>query len=272
MTLSIKDFVPPLFIKIYRALRPRKYGWIGDYATWEEAKKQCTGYDSKVILEKVRSGLLKVKYGEAAYERDGVVFVEERYSWPIVSAILLAYHDNPSINILDFGGSLGSTYFQHKKLFTRFPDFRWNIVEQDRFVEIGKKDFQDDNLRFFNSIEECFSDTKPNILLLGSVLQYIEKPYKLLSNLFSYNFKYIIIDRTPFDRNDRHRITIQNVDPGIYDASYPSHVFSETEFMNFLNSSNYEILSPHSPDNEIISGLSLKGFVLKLEHTQSQAQ
>jgi putative methyltransferase (TIGR04325 family) len=266
MNSFIRDIVPPVFFKMYRALKPRKYGWIGSYLTWEEANKACTGYDSDAIVDKVKAALLKVKSGEAAYERDGVVFQSPNYSWPLLSALLITYIEKQHLNVLDFGGSLGSTYFQHKQLFAKLNNFRWNVIEQLKFVEIGKKEFESDRLKFFCTVDECLTQSTPNVLLLGSVLQYMEKPYELLSNLLSHNYEYVIIDRTPFENTDTHRITVQKVHPGIYEASYPSHLFSETEFLNYLNSSRYQVVSSYSPDKEVIEGLFLQGFILKLKN------
>ena len=50
--------------------------WSGDYDSWTEAQKASTGYDGKVILNKVKDSLLRVKNGKAAYERDSVLFDE----------------------------------------------------------------------------------------------------------------------------------------------------------------------------------------------------
>src|SRR3972149_4197055 len=67
------DFVPPIVLRCYRKAA-RKDFFTGKYATWEEAKQVSTGYDSDLILEKVRSSSLKIKNGEAVYERDSVLF------------------------------------------------------------------------------------------------------------------------------------------------------------------------------------------------------
>jgi putative methyltransferase (TIGR04325 family) len=70
-----------------------------------------TGYDSEIILEKTRDALLKVKNGEAAYERDSVLFDEIQYAWPLLTSLMwVAAQAKGILNVLDFGGSLGTTY------------------------------------------------------------------------------------------------------------------------------------------------------------------
>ena len=71
----ITKLVPPLLLDIYRNSQ-RKYGYFGIYDSWEEARKHSSGYDSDKIIEKVKDAALKVKNGEAAYERDSIVFKE----------------------------------------------------------------------------------------------------------------------------------------------------------------------------------------------------
>ena len=161
---------------IFRKIKPNKYGWKGSYNTWEEAQKVSIGYDSKEILQKVRASLLKVKNKEAVFERDSVIFDKIQYSWPLLAGLMYAcVKSKGELRVLDFGGSLGSTYFQNKKFLDEIDEVSWGIVEQKHFVDVGKKDFQDSRLKFYYDIETCKKEQNPNILVLSSVLQYIKK-------------------------------------------------------------------------------------------------
>lgn len=156
----IKLFVPPLLVQGCRVLRGKlrnnSYGLSGYYHTWGEAIHNSTGYDSEIILEKTKTALLKVKNGEAVYERDSVLFDKVQYAWPLLSSLMwVAAQAKGKLNVLDFGGSLGSTYFQNRAFLRRLSDVRWNIVEQPKYVEMGKKWFEDDHLKFYLRIEDC---------------------------------------------------------------------------------------------------------------------
>ncbi len=59
---------------IKKLLFKNKYGWFGDYHTWGDAVIDTIGYDSDEIFQKVSKASLKVKTGEAVYERDSVIF------------------------------------------------------------------------------------------------------------------------------------------------------------------------------------------------------
>ena len=242
MKKLIKSLVPPIFIDLYRKSNFTRYGWHGDYKNWQEAKNLSTGYDTNEIIHKVREAAIKVKNGDAAYERDSVILDKIEYSWPLLAGIMFfSSMYGGSIKVLDFGGSLGTTYFQNKKFLDKIKDVSWNIVEQKHFVNVGKADFEDKRLKFYYDIESCVENEKPNILLVSSVLQYIEKPYELLDNLLKNNFETILIDRTLFSKSTK-KIKLQVVPPKIYKASYPCWFLDEIEFISYLENKNYNII------------------------------
>lgn len=198
--------------------------------------KHSQGYNSDIILEKVKDAQLKVISGEAVYERDSVLFDKVQYAWPLLSSLMwVAAQAKGNLNVLDFGGSLGSTYFQNRSFLCSLPDLRWNIVEQPKYVAVGKEFFEDKCLKFYSRIEDCLAETQPNVVILSSVLQYLERPYNLLGELLGLDCDHIIIDRTPFWNGSCDRLCVQNVSPSIYPASYPSWVFSMQQFHSHLS-------------------------------------
>jgi putative methyltransferase (TIGR04325 family) len=199
--------------------------FVGDYASFEEARAHSTGYDSSHILETVTAAALKVKNGEAAFERDGVAFAEPDPPYPMVSALLRAYAIDARLSVLDFGGSLGSSYGAVRAVLPPIRDLRWSVVEQPHFVARGRALFETDTLRFYDSIAECETEAKPNIVLLSSVLQYLEDPYPTLRAIEATNARHLVLDRTPFIAAPRDKITVQRVPKWIYGGSYPARLF-----------------------------------------------
>jgi putative methyltransferase (TIGR04325 family) len=234
---------PPVFVHAARRLRSSPaseptvaYGLAGDYRSWDEAVAASTGYSSEAILEKTRSALLAVKNGDAAYERDSVLFDEIEYAWPLLAGLMwVAARYGGVLNVLDFGGSLGSTYFQNRAFLSALPEVHWNIVEQSRHVAAGKARFQDDHLRFYASIAGLLAETQPNVVLLSGVLQYLEYPFAILDQLLALPCEHVIIDRTPFLSGPADRLCVQTVPPSIYPASYPSWIFSRSRFRSHLH-------------------------------------
>lgn len=221
----------------------------GDYASWNQAMADSTGYDSEIILEKTKNALLKVKSGEASYERDSILFDEIDYAWPMLAGLMWASaHSSGILNVLDFGGSLGSTYFQNRTFLSALPGVRWNIVEQARHVEVGKAWFEDDRLRFYTNIEDCLADTQPNVALLSSVLQYLEHPYAVFEQILGLSYDCVVIDRTPFWSGTRDYLCVQSVPSKIYPASYPSWIFSRQRLFALLEKDWEVMVTFDNPD------------------------
>jgi putative methyltransferase (TIGR04325 family) len=240
----LHDFIPPIILNAYRSSKiDHSYGFFGQYSSWEAARNETDGYDSNLILEKVKESLLKVKEGKAVYERDSVIFDHIQYSFPLLAALLrVAVENQGNLSVLDFGGSLGSSYFQCRDFLSIINYLKWSIVEQDKFVRCGKRFFENESLQFFDTIETCIKHTAPNVILLSSVVQYLENPYLFLKNLLDYNFQYIIFDRTTFVSEGSDRITIQKVPPEIYSASYPAWFFNLEQFLQVFQD-RYELIA-----------------------------
>lgn len=261
----LKEFLPPIALKYLSSFF---YGWSGNYSLWQEAENKCTGYDNELIFNKVKDALIKVKNGDAVFERDSVIFDKIHYSFPLLSALsLTALNEKATLKVLDFGGSLGSAYYQNKKLFTHLNDFTWNIVEQKHFVTEGKQTFADDHLNFYYTIDECLKEQQINLLLLGSVLQYIEHPYQLLDEITKHQIAHICIDRTPVFLTHSDRITIQKVHKSIYDAQYPCWILNETKLINYICNKGYELVFDAESSEKInLTDAHLKGYYFKLKN------
>jgi putative methyltransferase (TIGR04325 family) len=244
----IRPFIPPVIYSIKDRFRARSGKiWSGRYERWADAQALCTGYDSNVILEKCRNALISVKNGEAIYERDSVLFYEMEYNWPLIAALQrTALEHMGSLCMLDFGGSLGSTYFQNKQYLKSIAALQWNIVEQSHFVDCGRKEFEDGQLNFFYTVEECIKHCMPNVLLLSSVLQYLEYPHEWLQRLVSLDIEYIIVDRTSFTDRREDFISIQQVPEEIYPASLRHWFFSERRFEKHFDGKYEQLVRVHS--------------------------
>lgn len=263
----LKLFVPPLIVLGFRKLALSRSGWSGVYHSWETAESLSTGYDSKKILEKIVASSLKVKSGEVAFERDGVVFDEVQYSWPLLAGLMYgAAINNGILNVLDYGGSLGSTYYQNKNFLYSLKQYSWSIVEQEHFVEEGKRLFSESHLQFFHTSEECFSVNNPNVLLFSSVIQYLKNPYDILVEILNHDFDLIIFDRTPFVDGRDSYITLQSVPEEIYKASYPCWIFNEGEFFDFFEKQGYSVIESFISPEGFHGDFCFKGMILEKEN------
>lgn len=227
--------------------------WKGNYSSWETALSHSIGYDEDGIINKIVESANIVASGKAPYERDGVVFEQIQYSWPLLAGLLFAANNrgNAEFIIADFGGSLGSSYFQNKKFFSGVP-IRWNVIEQDKYVKEAIKLSLPEELSFFNSITSYKSIfTSTDVLIISSTLQYLKNPYALIEELFTINSSFVIIDMTPFTNKLSDQLTIQTIREPIYNASYPCWLLSFEKVKNAI-SKNYEIIECFTNEVTII--------------------
>lgn len=244
------------------------YGWFGDYSSWTELAAETSGYDAEVILEKTKNAILKVKNGEAVYERDAVNLPQKEYPFPLISFLMhsAALKKRP-LHVLDFGGSLGSTYFQVKEFLTEGVCASWNVVEQEHYVACGKAHFEDDQLKFYSSIAEALKTSEIDLVILSSVVQYLEKPHEFLKELVAHQFPFLLFDRTAFHHGDQDRLTLQIVSPQTYSASYPAWFFNQPGFLSHFQDHYQQIAAFSSyvkgEETMLINGKELgydKGF------------
>ncbi len=225
-----KGLVPPLILRLARG--GNGLGFLGDFPSWQDAQTACSGYDEPSIMEKVSAATQAVVEGRAVFERDSVLFDRPQYTWPLLAILLkIAAENGNRLQVLDFGGSLGSTYRQCRGFIPRATAIEWSVVEQAAFVARGRERFQTAELRFHAGIAECLAVSKASCLLLSSVLQYLEAPYAFLSEAVGMGFESIVVDRTPFSVSGRDRIVKQVVPPEIYAASYPARLLDKEKLL-----------------------------------------
>jgi putative methyltransferase (TIGR04325 family) len=265
MKRAIKAWIPPAIVHAYRGLRSDAIRFKGDFHSWESARAASSGYDSDAIFQKSRAAARKVKQGEAVYERDSVLFDHVEFSYPLLAGLLrAACARSRTLRVLDFGGSFGTTYRQFKAFGAPLESLQWNIVEQPQVVEAGRAEFADTELRFFHSIREAVYDEAPDVVLLSSVLQYVQRPYDLIHEICSVEARSIVITRTPCAGAPHDVLTVQVVPPSIYEASYPCWIFADTRLLTAF-SAQYRLLASFQeaggPWRSDQGGFELCGFV-----------
>ncbi|KKW09096.1 MAG: Methyltransferase, TIGR04325 family [Candidatus Kaiserbacteria bacterium GW2011_GWA2_49_19] len=263
---TLKKFLPPLLLDAF--CKKPTHGFFGFYHSWEDAARASTGWQSENVLEKVCASLLKVRNGNAVYERDSALFDKVQYSWPLLAALQrVALEHDGHLNVADFGGSLGTTYFQNRAFLSSLKSLRWNIIEQKNYVARGKALFENDVLKFYEDIKSCLKTTTPHILIASSVIQYLPQPYEQIRKFIDAGFDYILFDRTSFLENEKDKIAIQKVKPSIYQATFPIWFFNYRKMIETFQS-RYNIVAEFDAFVAFRYGVSGipggdKGFFLK---------
>jgi putative methyltransferase (TIGR04325 family) len=240
---GIKAWTPPALLDARRRLLGRGLRFSDAPDGWASAQRMCEGYSADVIVERVATATREVLAGHALFERDSVLFHQSDYRYPIIAALLRAASLNAGrLEVVDYGGSLGSTYRQCRPLLSGLHQIRWRVVEQANFAAVGQNEFSTSELSFSSTVAGLPpTDSRP-LILLSSVLQYLEHPLQALERLLQLNPSHVVIDRSPMSAIDDHRLTIQHVPKSVYDASYPCWIISRRRLLETLTSAGFQVI------------------------------
>ena len=256
----VKQLLPPIIINLVRKLlNPNSGGFKRGFKSWNHASSNSTTYNTSEVFQKTLNAARLVRDGKAAYERDSVLFDKVQYDWKLLSSLMLIANIQNKLNVVDFGGALGTSFIQNKKFLDilQIPK-KWAVVEQSEFVRIGKSEFQTDTLVFLKSLSEVNFDV--DVVLLGGSLCYIEHAYRVLDEIKNLSPKFILIVRTPFSDLSDDEISLQIVPKNIYDASYPIWTFSEPKLLAYF-SDNYFLFEQWEDDLQADKDAVAKGFL-----------
>jgi putative methyltransferase (TIGR04325 family) len=209
----LKNFVPPILANWARHVAGRAVvTFSGDYPLWNDALADASGYDSPTIINRVVEATRRVVQGEAVFERDSVLFDHIEYSWPLLASLLQVALERGSLRVIDFGGSLGTTWRQNREYLSRVRSIpvTWHVVEQESFVSVGRAEFETAQLRFQHSIGEA-SAHGVDVVLFASSLCYVSDPERFLHEAAETDARYLIVDRLPVVPGNRDRIALQTV-------------------------------------------------------------
>jgi putative methyltransferase (TIGR04325 family) len=267
MKHCLKGWLPPALADAYKKQARLGVHFRGEFPDWQTAAAHAEGYDSTQILERVRSATRKVVSGEAAGERDSVLFDQTPYPFPVIALLLRAAMENGGrLSVLDFGGALGSSYHQCKDFLKEVSPLQWSIVEQAHYVRAGKFEFESESLRFYETVGAASQAFPPQAVLASGVLQYMPDPVGVQKSFVSTKAEYIVIDRTPFALDGRQVISTQSVPSSISASSYPLRLFNEDQLKAPLLPHYDEIASFPAVDGTLgYGGLKavFKGFIFK---------
>ena len=195
---TLRDWLPPVTMRLARRLAGRGLRFDGKYATWRDAQRASGGYDREDIVRRIYESELKVKQGKFADERDGVLFDAVQFSLPVMAALArVASLRRRALHVLDFGGAFGGMYRQYRT-FGLPPEVSWSVVEQPAFAQLGRSTFETPELHFASSIEDVLAQGLPDVALFSSVLQYLEEPTSVIRQITEAGIPHVIIDRTPY--------------------------------------------------------------------------
>lgn len=231
-------------------------GFHGPFSSWDEAELNADGWDSIEITEKTFRAALKVRDGEAEFEQDTILHNQIHYSPTILAFLLLHVSTRRHhIDLVDFGGSLGTNYFQSRKLLRHMSGLpvSWRIVERPTIANLGRAHFANSELSFFTTLDEALRDSPTDAFLFSGSLQYVRQPADLVSQVIARGARLIAFDRVLTSPTRAHAVFIQAPDPRCYYAStYPVWRFSTDLLVESLDRQGFGLVEHFTltPDAE----------------------
>lgn len=259
-TKRLKQWLPPEVIRIGRHVTGCGPHFRGNCASWEEACARTEGYAAPKVLEHALQTTLAM--------RDDVHVTKAHLPYPLLAGLMrAAMMSRGRLRVLDFGGSLGSSYFQCRPWFHGLASLSWWVVEQPHYVDAGRAHFADDQLMFFPSIEAAAGRGNVDVVLCSGVLQYLSAPQDIMMQAIALKPQFIIIDRTPVIAGDADVMCIQKQGfPYPVRSSYPVRLFARDTLMTIAEK-GYFLMSEFNTFEDPMGGIArrvdLKGFIFE---------
>ncbi|MBT3069776.1 methyltransferase, TIGR04325 family [Rhodomicrobium sp. Az07] len=248
-----KSITPPILVDIARDWRRAPAGaggFEGPFGDWNAAVANSTGWDAPVITEKTRDISRAVRDGNIRFQQDTIARNSVVYSSAILAFLVMAIQEsNGAVDILDFGGSLGTNYIQNRAIIANAVSehrCNWVIVERPDIVRIGRDEFERDGVRFFETLDEASATLGrlPASVLFSGSLQYLDAPMSIIDRLVASDVRIIGIDRLLMSEQPEHEIFVQRPDPEkYYSASYPVWAISRKRFAEEMSSRGYALIA-----------------------------
>jgi putative methyltransferase (TIGR04325 family) len=228
--LFLKKILPDILIKKYKSFFLKNINFIvnnSDNNFYNYLDKR------KYILKDYNNYLLSKKIFLKTFKDNKLVNIQRQNFFSLNIILEIFHKQNNVLNLIEFGGSLGSKYLNFKKLISNSAkELHWSIVEQNNYVDIGKKNIQNREIKFINDINSAFFNKKNNILIFSNSLQYKKNPYEILNRAInSKNIKYILFESLPLTKKVDHILLQKHYDT---DICYSINIFNWSKLKNFF--------------------------------------
>lgn len=241
---------------VRRWLRHR-FGWRwmrGDHASWHDAQRAAETLGGAAPVERVIDAARAVRRGRGAWDRDGVVFERPSVHEPLFDSLRrIAAAERGRLVLVDFGGGLGSTWWQHRDALSAAGFTEWRVVELPALAAAGRREFAGGGLSFYELLDEAFEDGRPAAVLFSSVLQYLPLPYEVLGDVLKRRVPHVILDRVGYVRGNRDKLVVQHTPPTLGGGASPCWLFSRTALFNPF-AGGYRLVAEWSDDFDQVDG------------------
>jgi putative methyltransferase (TIGR04325 family) len=138
--------------------------------------------------------------------------------------------------IIDYGGSIGLSYYSYVRRRKLPLGARWIVVEVPHLVAAGKKAAQQENAPQLEFVSDLASTPPGDILLSAGTLQYIEGSVPgVLENLPALP-AHLLLNKLPLTKGQAYW-TLQNFGPAVS----PYRVYNAKDFLGYFEKAGYAL-------------------------------
>jgi putative methyltransferase (TIGR04325 family) len=232
------------------------------YATFVEAKANCTGYEDESIATIVAQKTIQFVNNVNASEPTDKQWLQNLEAFQSV----MQQAGNHSLTVIDFGGGCGVAFFQIAFKYKAAIN-RWIVLETEVMVKVANSQIHHDQLQFSSSYDEVarsVSQNTPVLLFAQGVFNFIEHPFEILKKFMHHRFSYIYITRTSFTDDQENYIykfeaPLGAHGPGVLQniqekkTSYPLTVLSGPAFNSLVIQNGYTIAREFKEGEEFLT-------------------
>ncbi|MCY3414829.1 MAG: methyltransferase, TIGR04325 family [Candidatus Heimdallarchaeota archaeon] len=239
-------------------LPPKFYGILTDfkrkektYRTINEALEHCQGYNFNDLVDIIDRK--SHDYFERMENNEIIPFPSYRMQIIFFIHKLSSQNSSEALQILDIGGQLGVLYHELMSI-NKEISVKWYILEAQELNTIGSEKYENDDLKFIQSLNEI-KDIKFDVVIAANSLQYLENPELMLSDIFAMRANYIYLTRFPIINKTKENVIViqksklKHNGPGNLvidndsEITYPMHILSGEKMVEFINKfDEYSIL------------------------------
>jgi putative methyltransferase (TIGR04325 family) len=138
--------------------------------------------------------------------------------------------------LIDYGGSIGLSYYSYTRRRQLPPHARWIVVEVPQLVATGQKVALQQHAEQLEFVSDLGSTPESDILLSAGALQYIEDSVPGFLEKLPALPQHVLLNKVPLTKAQSYW-TLQNFYTGIS----PYRVYNEKEFLSYFENLGYAV-------------------------------
>jgi putative methyltransferase (TIGR04325 family) len=142
----------------------------------------------------------------------------------------------PGCVLLDWGGSVGLTYYGYRARADLPTDLRWIIAEVEAIADQGRRVADRERATHLSFVTDFASVPACDVLLSAGAIQYMESSIPGLFERLGHRPRFVLLNKVPLSSNEDYW-SLQNFGPAIS----PYRVFNETAFLKYFEDAGYGV-------------------------------